>query len=29
MSQFEEISIGVIAGGASVVGGIILRATAV
>jgi hypothetical protein len=29
MSQFEEISIGVIAGGASVVGAIILLATAV
>jgi hypothetical protein len=28
-SQFEELSIGVIAGGASVVGGIILLATAV
>jgi hypothetical protein len=29
MSHFEELSIGVIAGGASVVGGIILLATAV
>jgi hypothetical protein len=29
ISQFEELSIGVIAGGASVVGGIILLATAV
>ena len=29
ISQFEELSIGVIAGGASVVGGIILLATSV